>query len=173
MSDAPQGPGWWQASDGKWYPPTAKPGTPPPATPPGPTAWTPGPAQPRQPGPYGPSPSGPPSYGPPSYGPPTYPNPAPYGYGYAPNPNGTPSGLPSVNGYATASLVLGILSLVICCGPFMLCSLAGLPLGVYALVRINKRTADPGSRGIAIGGTVVSAIGFALLLIVAVVAVAG
>ena len=21
MSDAPQGPGWWQASDGKWYPP--------------------------------------------------------------------------------------------------------------------------------------------------------
>ena len=21
MSDSPQGPGWWQASDGKWYPP--------------------------------------------------------------------------------------------------------------------------------------------------------
>jgi hypothetical protein len=21
MSDAPMGPGWWQASDGKWYPP--------------------------------------------------------------------------------------------------------------------------------------------------------
>ena len=27
MSDAPQGPGWWQASDLKWYPPTSTPGT--------------------------------------------------------------------------------------------------------------------------------------------------
>ncbi len=26
MSDAPQGPGWWQASDMKWYPPEAAPG---------------------------------------------------------------------------------------------------------------------------------------------------
>lgn len=26
MSDAPQGPGWWQASDLKWYPPTDRPG---------------------------------------------------------------------------------------------------------------------------------------------------
>ena len=27
MSDTSQGEGWWQASDGKWYPPTAQPGT--------------------------------------------------------------------------------------------------------------------------------------------------
>ena len=26
MSDASQGPGWWQASDGKWYPPEQAPG---------------------------------------------------------------------------------------------------------------------------------------------------
>jgi TM2 domain-containing membrane protein YozV len=26
MSDVPQGDGWWQASDGKWYPPTQAPG---------------------------------------------------------------------------------------------------------------------------------------------------
>jgi len=26
VSDASQGPGWWQASDGKWYPPEAAPG---------------------------------------------------------------------------------------------------------------------------------------------------
>jgi hypothetical protein len=26
MSDAPQGPGWWKASDGRFYPPTAQPG---------------------------------------------------------------------------------------------------------------------------------------------------
>ena len=31
MSDTSQGPGWWQASDGKWYPPEQAPGaTPPP-----------------------------------------------------------------------------------------------------------------------------------------------
>lgn len=29
MSDASQGPGWWQASDGKWYPPETTPGGPP------------------------------------------------------------------------------------------------------------------------------------------------
>ena len=36
-ADAAQGPGWWQASDGKWYPPEAQPGTAamtPPTTPP-------------------------------------------------------------------------------------------------------------------------------------------
>lgn len=27
MSDTPQGPGWWQASDGKWYPPEQAPAT--------------------------------------------------------------------------------------------------------------------------------------------------
>ena len=26
MSDSPQGPGWWQASDGRWYPPSDAPG---------------------------------------------------------------------------------------------------------------------------------------------------
>ncbi|HYO19314.1 MAG TPA: hypothetical protein VES02_11690 [Dermatophilaceae bacterium] len=30
MSDSSQGAGWWQASDGKWYPPTMQPGTAPP-----------------------------------------------------------------------------------------------------------------------------------------------
>lgn len=30
MSDTPQGPGWWQASDGKWYPPQAGAAAPPP-----------------------------------------------------------------------------------------------------------------------------------------------
>jgi hypothetical protein len=71
-----------------------------------------------------------------------------------------------VNGYATASLVLGILSLVgFCCGPLVLCSLAGLPLGIYALTRINRRAADPSSRGLAIAGTVISGIGVALLVL--------
>jgi hypothetical protein len=36
MSDVPQGEGWWQASDGRWYPPTQAPGPLPPPPPPGP-----------------------------------------------------------------------------------------------------------------------------------------
>jgi hypothetical protein len=32
MSDQPQGPGWWLASDGKWYPPDQAPAVPPPDT---------------------------------------------------------------------------------------------------------------------------------------------
>jgi hypothetical protein len=46
MSDVSRGPGWWQASDGKWYPPEQHPDrqsapTPPPPAPPG---WVGGPA---------------------------------------------------------------------------------------------------------------------------------
>lgn len=45
MSDVAQGAGWWQASDGKWYPPTAMPAsTPPPPV--GASAPLPGPAVP-------------------------------------------------------------------------------------------------------------------------------
>lgn len=40
MSDASQGPGWWQASDGRWYPPTQAP-APRPDLPPPPTATPP------------------------------------------------------------------------------------------------------------------------------------
>ena len=35
MSDTSQGPGWWQASDGKWYPPEQAPGYQPPGGPAG------------------------------------------------------------------------------------------------------------------------------------------
>ena len=34
MSDTQQGPGWWQASDAKWYPPQQAPGVAPPPPPP-------------------------------------------------------------------------------------------------------------------------------------------
>lgn len=61
MSDTPQGPGWWLASDGKWYPPQ------PTAPPPAPTA----PIAPAVP--------------PAGYGPPPQPNlPPPPGYGAFP-----------------------------------------------------------------------------------------
>src|SRR3954453_6232294 len=54
MSDVPQGPGWWQANNDKWYPPEAVPGprkAPAPVAPVTPPA--PGPPQPGAPGPYG------------------------------------------------------------------------------------------------------------------------
>lgn len=38
MSDVSQGPGWWRASDGKWYPPETHPDYQPPAAPPAPPA---------------------------------------------------------------------------------------------------------------------------------------
>jgi hypothetical protein len=40
-SNAPQGPGWWQASDGNWYPPEQRPGytAPPPPAPAGPPSY--------------------------------------------------------------------------------------------------------------------------------------
>lgn len=87
MSDSPRGPGWWQASDDKWYPPEAVPrsraGTPPSAaSTPGPTP-TPGPA----PGPT-PTPPG-------GVAPPVPPGQTPYGMppgavGPPPAPNRTP-----------------------------------------------------------------------------------
>lgn len=131
MSDFSQGPGWWQASDGRWYPPTATPGT-------------------RPPSQYGP---------PPQYG-----APAGYGFAYSPSPyaSGTPTGLPSVSNLATASLVLGILSLVICCYFLQVCGLVGLPLGIVALNRIRKGEADPGPKGMAIAGIVLSSIGIVI-----------
>lgn len=53
MSDSSQGPGWWQASDGKWYPPEQSPGY----------------QQPAPGGPYGaPYGGGGQSYGSPGYG---------------------------------------------------------------------------------------------------------
>ena len=56
MSDVSQGPGWWQASDGKWYPPEQAPGAQPTSAPPTTPPTTP-------PTPGGPSPGGPPPGG--------------------------------------------------------------------------------------------------------------
>ena len=75
MSDTQQGPGWWLASDGRWYPPEA---------------WT------------GAPPSGAPTYGMPTYGAPAYGTPGFAGPGYPANSYVAP---PSTNGLAVASLV--------------------------------------------------------------------
>lgn len=41
MSDASQGPGWWMASDGKWYPPQGQPPALSPGAPPAPPVYPP------------------------------------------------------------------------------------------------------------------------------------
>jgi hypothetical protein len=62
MSDASQGPGWWIASDGKWYPPEQHPNYQPPPSPTGPGSVS----QPVPPPAFQSSPTGPPWSGPPS-----------------------------------------------------------------------------------------------------------
>ena len=80
MSDTSQGPGWWQASDGKWYPPEQAP-----------------PAAPTAP----PAAGAPPAYGAPAYGtPPAYGAPAAYGA-----PGGVPGPLASWGQRAIGYLV--------------------------------------------------------------------
>ena len=107
MSDSSQGPGWWLASDGKWYPPqsvpepVAPPPPPPPFStgapvPPVPPAWQPG--------------SGPPV------------PPAPYA-------GGSPSR--GTNGFAVAALVLGILWLC------AVGSVLAIVFGIIALTQIK------------------------------------
>lgn len=75
MSETSQGPGWWQASDGKWYPPTSAPGTSPAEQP---NQRQPGDGQPSygQP-PHGQPPHGQPPYGQPPYGQPPFQTPRP------------------------------------------------------------------------------------------------
>src|SRR4051812_11033540 len=58
MSDISQGPGWWQASDGKWYPPQQAPtAAPPPAAPPPQPQWGAPPPAPQAPQWGGPAPA--------------------------------------------------------------------------------------------------------------------
>ncbi len=73
MSDVSEGPGWWQASDGKWYAPELHPDYVPPAAPPtaeaaaeppAPEPIAPEPTEPTAAEPIGPPPAGPPA-GPP------------------------------------------------------------------------------------------------------------
>lgn len=82
MSQTPAGPGWWQASDGRWYPPESHPSVqpqPPTQQPPQPPSAMPTmPAGGLPPGPQGPPQGPPPSYPPGPPGPPGPHYPPPY-----------------------------------------------------------------------------------------------
>lgn len=148
MSEQSQGPGWWQASDGRWYPPESAPGGAPTAEPTG--VW-------------GSSAATPPSWGAP---------PAGYGYAYGPGgPAWGPPPLPSINGLAIASLVLGILGIIPCFWNMFL-SIIALVLGITAVRKVNAGTASPDGKGMAIAGIVLGGLGTALFLLLLVVVVA-
>lgn len=180
MSDVPRGAGWWQASDLKWYPPDQVPGPEteseaPPASPWGaaPPApdWGAPPASDWGASPYGGGTHGPSAQAGSPHGGPPVPGAAfggiPGYQAYGAYPAGYGTGLPSVEGLATASLVLGILSLVsfFCYGIGVLFAIVGLVLGLIALSRINKGQADPGPRGQALAGAICSGICLAITLV--------
>jgi hypothetical protein len=139
MSDVSQGPGWWQASDAKWYPPESAPG----AAPPGPAA-TPYP----QPGaqPY------------------AQPYPQQYGQPYAAGPMG-----PKTEPMAIASLVCAIAGTVfaLLCGIGVLATIAAIPLGFVARRRIRESSGALTGDGMALAGLIIGivvTVGFVLLI---------
>jgi hypothetical protein len=161
MSDTSQGPGWWLASDGRWYPPETWTGPPSqapqvPQTPentdvrstPQAAASSDVPTYPSYPS-YGTPSYGTPSYGTPSYGTPTY--------GATPHwQQGSPQ--PSTNGFAIASLVCS------CAGPFLLgigCIL-GIVFGFVARSQIRQSNGSQGGSGLALAGIIV---GFSLMVL--------
>ncbi len=168
MSDTAQGPGWWMASDGKWYPPelwTGPPNTgPPPTT--SPVMGAPQPATPTQPGQV-------PAYGGVAIpGQPTYTG-APYGtYEQSSRQPGTyaPYGQPmatyglpvKTNGLAIASLVCS------CAGLLVLPLVVGVVLGFVARAQIKRSNGTQRGDGMAIAGIIIG-FGWAALIILGII----
>jgi hypothetical protein len=177
MSDTQQGPQWWRASDGKWYPPESHPAyrSPPPAPAfgnPVPTAH------------YGAPPTGPsvPPIGYPTPGgtvPPTpYPAPAggapPWGGPYAPYGAAMGNAYPAAkqtNGLAIASLACSIGGII----PFFfgVPCVVGIILGFVSLGQIKKTDGVQQGRGLALAGVIVGFSLIAIFVLFVVLAVAG
>ena len=185
MSDVSPGPGWWLASDGKWYSPEQAPGyrtEQAPADAPAPalgvdTAQTVAdPGVPVSPYGYG-QPSGPPpgyapplglGYGPPSGPPPGYASPMDPGYGYPPG-GSQYAYVPArkTNGLAIASLVC---SLVWLGG---VGSLLAVIFGFIARSQIKRAEDHPQGNGLALAGIIIGFVGLVTIgLVIGLVAVA-
>jgi Domain of unknown function (DUF4190) len=158
MSDTAQGPGWWLASDGKWYPPELWTG-PPGAGPAGMSA-----TQPRASTSEGPTPaygaaSTPPAT--PGYAPTPYvaggPQPA-SGYGQHRSYGAGTVESSKTNGLAIASLICS------CAGLFFLPVFAGIILGFVARSQIKRSNGMQRGDGLAIAGIIV---GFGWLVLIA------
>jgi hypothetical protein len=166
MSEFSQGPGWWLASDGRWYPPEQHPDyvvplpvepvephrvepplVPPVPLPPG-TADTP---EPEPPAPGVPAPvvvAGPTPIGHPEV-------PSPYGVGPWAGPWAGPGALPVTSGLAIAALVMAILWIG------GVGSLAAVILGIVALSQIQSSTGTTRGRGLATAAVVIGVVGVA------------
>ena len=131
MSDTSEGPGWWLASDGKWYPPELWTGTYPEQAPVYGAAGT---VPPGQPGNAAGGPSA--------------------GHEYAPYADGrsAPYGQPvrrRTNGLAIASLICS------CAGVFFLPALLGVVFGFVARGQITRSNGLQQGDGLAIAGIIV------------------
>jgi len=115
----------------------------------------------------------PPGYGqgghPGQPGPPGPPPGAPYGpyYGQGPDPRYPGTGLPATNGKATASLAVGIGSLVLswCCG-LGIAGIVAIVLGVKARGEIRDSHGAQEGDGFALGGIITGAIAVVLGILV-------
>jgi Domain of unknown function (DUF4190) len=154
VSDTPR-PGWWQASDGRWYAPEQHPNyVPPPSSPYGqPHAGSPY-GQPHAGSPYGPPPAGPFARSP-----------------YA-GPNAYWPGPPEqrrTSGLAIASFVCSLGAFVLAGIP----AIVGIILGFVARSQIRRSQGAQGGAGLALAGVIVgfAEIALTVLLVVAVVGV--
>ena len=142
MSDTSQGPGWWRASDDRWYPPEQHPdyvpraAPPPPPVPPVPQA----PVAPLDPPPFGPGVAGP--------------------YAQQIGPGGLPGfppwpgpAMPVTSGMAIAGLVLAILWIG------GLGSVAAVVLGAVALAQIRSSHGQKLGQGLARAALVIGIVG--------------
>lgn len=137
MSDVSQGPGWWQASDAKWYPPEQVPG--------GPAADVPFPSAAPAATPFpGAAPGTVPFPGaaPAGYGPPAG---APGGYGYAP--------MQKNNGLAIASLVCSLVWV------FGLGAVLAIIFGIIARGQIKNSGGAQKGTGLALAGIIIGIVG--------------
>jgi hypothetical protein len=186
MSDVSQGPGWWQASDGKWYSPEQVPGTraaepdpepsgfapeatesvPQPSYPgpdptyPGTAESPPGSGGPPYPGPGVPPPGPPPapSYGPPPVGGYAYPA-AGTSYGY--------TGVPKNNGLAIAAMICSFFFWI-----YGLGAILGIIFGFIARSQIKKSNGTQRGEGMALAGIIIGFAGIAIAIIVTLLVVA-
>ena len=198
MSDVAQGPGWWQASDGKWYSPEQVPGdaTPSPTTPAipagtgplsvplsGPDAGGVSPGYGPQPAPgYGSQPA--PGYGPPPGGGGFGPQPAP---GYGPPPGGPgyppmvdvgygypPGGAPY--GYLAAPKTNGLAIASLVCSFFFwlygIGAVLAIVFGFIARSQIKRSAGMQRGGGMALAGIIIGFAGIVIGVVLAVVIVA-
>ncbi|HWD51300.1 MAG TPA: DUF4190 domain-containing protein [Acidimicrobiales bacterium] len=186
MSDVSQGPGWWQASDGKWYSPEQVPGTGPAQSASEPTGFVPGATEPAAQPPYpesgipsypgttGPAPApGEPNYSAPG-APPSGPGPAPSygappagGYAYPAGQGYGYTGVPKNNGLAIAAMVCSFFFWI-----YGLGAILGIVFGFIARSQIKRSNGTQRGEGMALAGIIIGFAGIVIGIILIIVVVA-